>query len=187
MLQELVDAIEKLIDSRLNEIHTAIPAEIIEFDAKQCTASVKPWGKMVLTNGRALAYPQLNDVPVIFPQGSGQDTVIVYPVKKGDGCLLIMSEQALDYWKSSGVQNSELKYSLSNAVAIPGLFAKPSGDVEEAVKKDSLIVRNGNASIVLSHSNITIRGDVEVIGNLTTTQKLKGSQGVYNASGEITG
>lgn len=186
MLQDLVDAIEKLIDSHLNELHTAIPAEIIEFDAKKCTASVKPWGKMVLTNGSDLTYPQLNDVPVIFPRGGGQDTVIVYPVKKGDGCLLIMSEQALDYWKSSGVQNSEMKYSLSNAVAIPGLFAKPVGDVEEAVKKDSIIVRNGNTSIKVSRSNITIRGDVEVEGNLATSKKITGLQGVYNASGEIT-
>ncbi len=185
MLQELVDAIEKLIITHLNEMHTAIPGEIVEFDPKECVATVKPWGKMVLTNGKEFDYPKINDVPVLFPQGGGQDNVIVYPVKKGDGCLLIFGEQALDYWRSNGTQRSELKFSLSNAVAIPGMFTKPKGDVEDAVNNDCIILRSGSNSIKLSKAKITIRGDIEVEGNLTTTGKLKGSGGVYNASGEL--
>ena len=185
MLQDFVEAVEKLIDTRINELHTAVPAEIISFDAQNSTAAVKPWGKIVLSDGREIPYPQINDVPVMFPR-SGQDVAIAFPVKKGDGCLLIISEQALDYWKSNGIQNSEIKYSLTNAVALPGLFAKPTGDMTEAMSSGDVIVKNGNTSIRLSRSQIAIKGDLTVEGNLTTTKQLKGLQGVYNASGEIT-
>ena len=106
------------------------------------------------------------------------DSVIVFPVKQGDGCLLIFSEQALDYWKSDGVTISEMKFSLSNAIAIPGLFASPPEDIKEAVKSNSVIVRNGKNKITLSDSKIAIKGDIELEGNLTLTGEIKSSHSI---------
>ncbi len=166
MLQEVVKAITDTVTSMLNEVHTAIPAEIVEFDSKECTATVLPLAKMVLTNGRVIDYPQITDVPVMFQQGAGQDIAIVFPVKKGDQCLLIISEQTLDMWREEGEQYSEMKYALSNAIALPGLFSRPLDDVKDAVKTDSIIIRNGKMKIAISDDHIGIKGDVDIDGKV---------------------
>ena len=142
----------------LLKVHTALPAEIVDFDPKECTATVLPKAKMVLTNGKVMDYPQITDVPVMFQQGGGRDVAVVFPVKKGDGCLLIVSEQTLDMWKEEGEQYSEMKYSLSNAIALPGLFSKPPKDIRDAIKDDCIIVRNGGAKLVISDSHVGIGG-----------------------------
>jgi len=155
--------------SILNELHTAVPAEIVEFEPKTCTATVQPKAKMILSNGKEMDYPLVNDVPVLFQQGAGQDVVVVFPVKKGDGCLLVISEQALDSWREEGEQFSEMKYALSNAVAIPGLFKKPTSDVKDAVSDNCVIIRNKNTKIAISKKKIAIDGDIEVKGSIKAT------------------
>ena len=175
MMQDFVDAVSKVVDSHINELHTAVPAEIVSVNYEDCTVDVLPKAKLTLTSGQVFDYPQINCVPVLFPCGTNKDAVIVYPIQKGDGCLLVFSEQSLDYWKSSGVTSSELKFSLSNAIAIPGLFAKPSSDIVEAAKTKSIIIRNGDAKISLSKDKITIKGDIELEGNLNINGEIKHS------------
>lgn len=162
MLQDLVDAVDKLITTKINELHTAIPAKIEEFDPVRCTATVKPFGKMVLTNGKTLDYPKINDVPVFFPHASNMSALIVFPVKAGDVCLLIFSEQTLDNWKSNGTKNSELKYSLSNAVAIPGLFAHAPDAVAESVNSEAIVVKHDKTKIKICKDKIEIEAGSKV-------------------------
>ena len=87
--------------------------------------------------------------------------------------MLIFSEQSLDYWQSSGVTSSEMKFSLSSAIAIPGLFARPAEDIGEAFKTDSIIIRNGSNKIGVSKEKIAITGDIELEGNLTIKGEIK--------------
>ena len=166
MLQEFVKAVEDLVTSMLNEVHTALPAEIISFDPTDCTATVLPKAKMVLTNGQVYDYPPISDVPVMFQQVATGDMGIVFPVQKGDGCLLIISEQTLDTWREEGDVYSELKYALSNAVALPGLFNKPPKDMAEAIEKKCVIVRNKTTKIEIGQSGVKIQGDVEITGTV---------------------
>ena len=176
MMQDFVDAIRRVVEDQIAELHTALPAEIVEFNQDSCTVDVVPKAKITLSSGETFEYPRINDVPVLFPCGMGNDAVIVYPVKKGDGCLLIFSEQSLDYWQSSGVASSEMKFSLSNAIAIPGLFARPASDIGEAFKTNSIIIRNGNNKIGISKEKITIQGDLEIEGNLTINGEFKNNK-----------
>lgn len=180
MLPELVKAVEDLVTNMLNEVHTALPAEIVDFDPKECTATVLPKAKMVLTNGKVMDYPQITDVPVMFQQGGGRDVAVVFPVKKGDGCLLIVSEQTLDMWKEEGEQYSEMKYSLSNAIALPGLFSKPPKDIRDAIKDDCIIVRNGGAKLVISDSHVGIDADVKIRGSLKVSGSVSDNQILLN-------
>jgi len=172
MLPELVKAVEDLVTSMLNEVHTALPAEIVDFDPKEGTATVLPKAKMVLTNGKTMDYPQITDVPVMFQQGMNRNVAIVFPVKKGDGCLLIVSEQTLDMWREEGEQYSEMKYSLSNAIALPGLFAKPPKDIKDAIDDDCIIVRNGGTRMVISDSHVGIDGDLKVRGSIKASSSV---------------
>lgn len=178
MVQEFVDAIEKIIDSHINDIHTAVPAEIVEFNEDNCTVDVIPKAKTRLSTGKEVEYPRINNVPILFPCGAGQGVTIVFPVKKGDGCLLVFSEQALDYWSGRGEASSENKFALSNAIAIPGLYAKPSKEILEAVHSNSIIIKNENTKMALTGSKISIIGDIELQGNLTLTGEIKNSQGI---------
>ena len=173
MMQDFVDAVGKVVEDCIADLHTALPAEILAFNQGKCTVDVVPKAKITLSSGQTFEYPRINDVPVLFPCGMGKEVSIVYPIKKGDGCLLIFSEQALDYWQSSGVLSSEMKFSLSNAIAIPGLFATPTEDIGEAVNTNSIIIRNGSNKIGISKSKITIKGDIELDGNLTINGEIK--------------
>ncbi len=180
MLPELVKSIEDLVTSMLNEVHTSIPAEIVEFDPKECSATVLPKAKMALTNGKLVDYPQITDVPVMFQQCAGRDCAIVFPVKKGDGCLLIISEQTLDLWREEGESFSQMKYSLSNAIALPGLFAKPPKDIKDAIDDDCIIVRNGGLKMVISEKHIGIDGDVKVRGKIEASGGISEHQLLLN-------
>lgn len=176
MIQDFVDAVGKVVDEKVADLHTALPAEIVEFNQESCTVDVVPKAKITLSSGKTFEYPRINDVPILFPCGMGNDAVIVYPVKKGDGCLLIFSEQSLDYWQSRGVTSSEMKFSLSSAIAIPGLFARPAEDIGDAVKTNSIIIRNGSNKIGISKEKITIQGDIELEGNLTINGEIKSNK-----------
>ena len=176
MLQDFVQAVNNIITSHISDMHTALPAEIVEFNQDDCSVDVIPKAKITVSTGQQFEFPRINGVPILFPCGSSQNASIVFPVKKGDGCLLIFSEQALDYWKNNGVSSSEMKFALSNAIAIPGLYAKPSPDIKEAIDTDSIIIRNGDNKISLSGAKIAISGDIELDGNLTLTGEIKTSQ-----------
>jgi len=180
MMQDLVKAITDTVTSMLNEVHTALPAEIVEFDPKDCTATVLPLAKMVLTNGKVIDYPQITDVPVMFQQGAGRDVSVVFPVKKGDGCLLIVSEQTLDMWRGEGEQFSEMKYALSNAVALPGLFSKPPKEIKDAIEDDCIIVTNKNLKMVISEKHIGIDGDVKIRGDVKVSGSVSEHQLLLN-------
>ncbi len=185
MLQEFTEQIGRTIEEFLSGIHTAVPGEIKHFNPATCTASVLPKGQFKTPDGRVFDYPVVNEVPVIFLQG-GQDVTIAYPIKAGDGCLLIICEQALDYWKYGGDTKADLKHDLTNAVALPGLFNRPNATVKEAIENDSIIIKKGDSQITLSQSGIAIRGDLMVDGNILSTKEITGTQGFSTQSGDVT-
>ena len=165
-LIDFVDEVKNLVKEQVNNIHTALPGEIVSIDATTCRASVRPKAQMSFSNGKVLDFPIISGVPVVIPQSPASGAVIAFPVKAGDPCLLIFSEQALDYWFENGTTNSQVKHGLSGAIAILGLMKTPSSDVKDAIEHEDLMVRDGNASLALSIAAISCRGDVTVEGNL---------------------
>ena len=120
MMQEFVQQIEDVVREASYDIHTALPGTIAEFDPASGMASVKPEGVMTMKNGEKLSYPTIVKVPVIFPQAGGQNVMIAYPVKPGDGCLILVCENDLKPWMSHGKEtDSNMKFDLTNAVCIP--------------------------------------------------------------------
>lgn len=173
-LIDFVTEVKALVKEQINNIHTALPGEIISIDIDTGLATVKPKAQMRFSNGQVLEFPIINGVPVVMPQSPSTESAIVFPVSKGDQCLLIFSEQALDYWFENGMTNSQVKYGLSGAIAIPGLLRAQTDDFKEAIKQDAIIVKHKNNSITLSNAGIAIRGNVTVEGNLLINGELKG-------------
>lgn len=185
MMQEFVQQVENLARGVLNEVHTAVPGVISSYDAGSGTASVKPKAELNSPDGRKFPYPEVSGVPVVFPQGNSQKSAIGFPVKSGDTCLLIICENDLQPFvnedKSTG---SCMKFDLTNAICIPGMFRSGSEAAKKADSENAIVIMNeGDAVIMLKKEEISfslkdksitikpdkieINGDVLVHGTVT--------------------
>ena len=174
MLQDLTQEIEETAHAVVNEIHTAMPGEIVSFDAGSGVATVKPSGKFVTSDGKELDYP-------VITAGVG----IAFPVKKGDSCIIIISEVELDAWRSGAESEGSLRFDLTSAMVIPGLLdggsnlaAKASannavmiggGDVEVSVSNDGIKVDTGTTQFEVTDSGVAISGNLKVNGSISYT------------------
>lgn len=151
-----------------NNLHTAIPAIVVEYDASGPSVVAKPIVQKLFYDGEVQSFSSIFSVPVIFPRTS--EFRLTYPLKQGDGVLLIFSESALDNFIGASGKDGEIKdlppedvrrFDLTDAVAIPGLF--PMGmdskienpDSMELVFKDTEIVSDGT-DLVMTNGQATI-------------------------------
>ena len=167
MLQEFVQKIEEVARSVMEEMHTAIPARIQKFDASKNMAIVKPYGTFVTGAGKKMDYPVITGVPFLFPQCPSENIEIVFPVKAGDDCLVIISEIELDAWLGGGESDNDMRFDLTSAVAIPGLKNKSSSALVEACNDNSIIMKNGTVKMKVSKTCVEITGDLKVSGDVT--------------------
>lgn len=89
-----VDALLAMIESRLLDVNTCIPGVIQTYD--NGIASVLPTGKKRFADGDALSFPIIPNVRVCWPSFAGGAAGIKAPVRKGDNCLIVFSQQAVD-------------------------------------------------------------------------------------------
>lgn len=198
MLQEFTHEVERTARAVVNEIHTALPGKIISVDEGRGTASIQPCGKYVTSDGKSLAYPVITEVPLVFPFCQQSGAGMIFPVCKGDSCVVVVSEVELDEWRSGAESEGSLRFDLSNAIAIPGLFTVGEKILSEAMQKNAVIISDANAKVVVARDNInvgigdthmtvserciTVRGDLNVEGNISYTGNL-----IDAKSGEIRG
>lgn len=175
MMQEFVQQVNDTIKESIQGIHTAMPGEILSYDPAKGLASVQPKMKYKKPDGTTIDFPQITGVPVWFPQGNNQKATIAYPVKPGDGCLIIVGEQSLDYWMYGQETSTDLCFDMTNAMCIPGLFAKANSVAGEACSQNAVIVDVSGTRVTVKSgivqvdaANITMNGNVTVNGNFTT-------------------
>lgn len=166
---EFVEQVKQTVDSMLDQVHTCAPGKIVSFDPATCQATVLPAMKIKKPDGKLMDYPQITGVPVLFPQSSAQGTTIAYPVKAGDGCLVLFSEQALDQFLYQRDTGTDLRFDLSNAVAIVGIFAKGNSAMKKACTNGSIVIQNQAVSVEIAPGGVKIVGNVTIVGDLTTT------------------
>ena len=177
MLQEFVQQIKKLVDRSIREIHTAMPGQIVSFDPETGLATVVPTMKFRKPGGGTVDYPQVSGVPVVFPQACGGKATIAYPVSAGDSCLIIIAEQALDFWMYGQMTDTDLAFDLTNAICIPGLFNTANPVMADACAQNAIIadvkgtritVRDGEVSIDAPTGRVS--GNLVVEGSVTSNQ-----------------
>ena len=193
MIQEYTQAIKDLTQETINDIHTAMPGRIVSFNPDKCEAAVLPLGKFRKPDGALIDFPVINEVPVFFPQGMGQTASIVYPVKSGDECWLMFGEQALDQWRAGRLPaplpgtetRTELRFDLTNAICIVGLFARANPLVKEAIAKNAVIInRNGTQIMLLPNNAVDVIGNTTIHGTLTVTDDVTAQRNVSIAGNE---
>ena len=173
---EFVEQTKKTVEGMLTQVHTCVPGKVVSFDGSTCQATVLPSMKIKTPKGEMVDYPQITGVPVVFPQSSAQGVTIAYPVKAGDGCLIVFSEQALDQFLYDRDTGTDLKFDLSNAVAIVGLFAQGNSVMAEATNSNAVIVdvkgtrvKVQSGLVQIDTAAVNINGNVTITGDLTTT------------------
>jgi len=170
MLQEFSQQVEDTARSVVNQIHTALPGEIVSFNPGTGTAVVKPSGKYITSDGIGLAYPTITDVPVVFPLCQSAGIGLAFPVKKKDDCLIIVSEVELDAWRSGAESESSLRFDLTSAVAIPGLLNGGGALAEKACSKDAVVIQAGATELMVYDAGVEITGDLKVSGKITADE-----------------
>lgn len=162
------DVLRDMIDSRIAEVHVAMPARVESYDPATQKASVAPLLKKKLRNGKEFSLGVIDGVPVIMPRSAAGS--LTFPIASGDTVLLVFVERAMDTWLSLGgeqVPGDPRKFDLSDAVAIPGLypFNAPGTGTDDAVQLEC----NDSAKLVLSKSGKVAlgAGAVEVLDILS--------------------
>lgn len=120
-----VSTLKEAIRAQIVEVHTAMPAEIVSFDAATQTASVQLCIERETVDDIE-PITQLGQVPVMVQGGGGFS--VTFPVKEGDPCLVLFVERGMDNWYlDGGCQPAQGRrtHHLSDAVCIPGLRTAP--------------------------------------------------------------
>lgn len=167
MMQEFVKSVKDTARKATNDMHTAIPAVITAFDAGTGLASVQPKAKFKKPNGETMDYPAVSGVPVVFPQS--KNVTIAFPIKEGDGCLLVFSETALDFWQYGKETSTELRFDLTNAIAIPSLSTAANAAMQEACDEDAAVIVSGSTKLKVKGDGVYITGNLKVDGKIEST------------------
>ena len=123
-----------LMEAMAENLHVALPGEIVSYNSSNRTATVQP----VIRNWRQKGTPPLLlDVPVFFPGN------FIIPVNKGDECLVVFADTCIDAWyQNSGVSTpiSARRHDLSDGFAFVGFFSKKkaTGGIDLAAKLKDL-------------------------------------------------
>jgi len=142
---ELYDILQKYVNASLARMYVALPGTITNYDVSSKTCQVKPSIKKIYRNGDVVEMPIIRNVPVLFPQT--KNSIISFPIEKGDEVLLIFSQRSIEDWKSKdGIvePTDRRKFSISDAIAVPGLLRKGAG---LQASNDYLLIQNGDLEI----------------------------------------
>lgn len=199
MQQEVVQAITDTISNMISDIHTSMPAKVASYNPSTGLAKITPIALYKKPDGTTIPYPDVTGVPVVHPQCMGQSATIAYPVSEGDGCLLIISEQSLEYWLFERETDAELGHDITNGIAIVGMFTKGNAVMEKACEEKAIIINVKGSYISVNEEKITVVAplvevvadtmisltapDVIVDGNLSVTgnEVIAGNQAVVGS------
>lgn len=101
----LSTAISSMIESRLLDLDICLPVQINRWNKSELTADVTPEFDVRFFDGETIQAPKILDVPILYPMTS--DSAIIYPLKKGDKGVIIVSQRNLDNWKVNGARTPE--------------------------------------------------------------------------------
>jgi len=123
--EDFNEVMDELLNSFMEDVHTIIPGKIEEYEGhEKRKAKVKPLVKLKNSRGKIIEIESIEDVPVIFP--GTKDFSMLFPLKEGDGVLLLFSEVNLgNFLDSDDIQEADdnQRFSLTDCIAIPGFWS----------------------------------------------------------------
>lgn len=166
---DYLDAMEMWLRARLEDVHVALPGTVTTYSKETRLATVKPSVRLRSLHGDKLDIPPIQSVPVVWP--GSQEFSILGTLKRGDRVLLVFSEASIGNWirgKGDVDAEDETRFSLQDAVAIPGLWptgAVPKHPMDTAdwgMASDRLeIGGTKNGLLVLANQNTDLRTELD--------------------------
>jgi hypothetical protein len=166
MLKGTVQILEDWIDGILENVHTTIPGRIeMYYGHEKRRAKVKPLIKQI-NGGKvnvALEIPPIDNVPVVFPSSSLFS--MLWPLSKGDNCMLHFAETGMGNFLNSDGQNPVnaddiSRFSLTDCICVPGLYAFGNTPIKPTSDDDFIIQFAGKTFIIEKDSDIiTIKNE----------------------------
>lgn len=108
-MSEALKFLDGLIEERINELHTSMPARVERFDEAKCTADVQPLFKRTLKSGQQVPLPLLMGLPTL--KFKTKEKTYQPFFESGDTVLVVFTERSLD---SAGSR----KHDLSDGVIV---------------------------------------------------------------------
>ena len=147
------DALEAFFNYKVSSLYTAINCRVVSVRTSLTDQriDVQPLPKAVMPDETTKDRPIITNVPVVFPASSKAS--LTFPIDVGDTVLCIFSQRSLDTFKASTepstyTPNDARKFSIRDAIAIPGLFSFPEAINDPEKRKwphstrDLVIVNN---------------------------------------------
>ena len=122
---QIVEVLERHIDSILEGLHTAIPGRIESYDKATRKATVKPLVRLRMKTGPLVDIPPISEIPIMLP--SSKAFSMDFDLVAGDSVLIICTEVAIGNWLQNTTgeiadPEDSSRFNLTDAVAIPGLW-----------------------------------------------------------------
>lgn len=156
--EDLREAVETMVESRLAELHTAEPCTIVSVDWDKQTAVLQPTTKAIVRKPDGttewVSKPQIPDVPLQFPHGGDSSTT--YPLKEGDEVLAVMASRSQDVWQQNGGEQQIIDtrmHDLSNSFCLVGFRSNP--EALPSVSTISTQIRSKDGTQVVDHNPMT--------------------------------
>ena len=177
----LPTGIPRVLHQFMLGINTAMPGEVVRYDAATRRADVRGQLAVVLDDGTQIERPVISNVPIVYPVAAG--FALLFPLEVGDPVLLIFSMRGLSRWKATHgmtAPDTEGMLSQQDAIAIPG-FGPPgfhlpdihitsdlAGLTIQRADAERVRFNAGGGITILSAGAITITGgDVTIAGTTT--------------------
>lgn len=158
------EVVSRAIETRVGNLHVALPGKVKSYDASTQTADVQPMVKRIVPSGTDETedfeeeLPIIPSVPVLHPRGGGFYCHV--PVAAGDSVLLVFCDADPVQWRKTGQNRApgdRRMHHLSHAIAIPGLFpsASPIGD---ASGSNLTLGKDGGIKVTVTASQMQVDG-----------------------------
>lgn len=145
-------SVAKVIDDAINaallDVHTCLPAKVVDVDVVQGLCNVQPVLKTEFADETIAELPVINNVPIATYRAGA--AFISLPLKVGDMVMLVFSERSLDIWQAKGGIVDPVdprKFDLSDAIAYPGVY--PAIDPPIGADPDSIVIRNNITTLTV--------------------------------------
>jgi len=125
MIPTGADLLRRIMDSRLLDVHVALPGQVQSFDPVTQTAYVQPMVKHVIeaddgSSDNEESYPVLKGIPVAFQRFGGY--VVAGPLVPGDYVTVLFNEWSIDRFLFQGLESHPVdttRHGWAGAVALP--------------------------------------------------------------------
>ncbi len=115
---ELANAVFQV---NMMDLNICLPVEVRKFNKSELTADIRPEFDAGFFDGSVVEALTIFDVPILYPMSG--DSALVFPLKKGDKGIIIVSQRSIDNWRSNGSRlpsDSDL-FPIGSCFLIPGV------------------------------------------------------------------